>query len=291
MHTHQQTTVAQPIWFHGFGVHSGELSAVELQPAPAGTGIIMRHASFPSSDLVIGKVIPANTMHATIIGNDRFKLSTVEHLMAAIRMMEIDNIIITVHGNEVPILDGSAFPFFQGIERGGITSLPLKRSYITVQETLVLSDEHGRSLSIEPPHTISSGEFSHDLSIMYTAHFDHPFLKTSTFEAVITPEFFGSQVAPARTFGLISQLPELRKYGLAKGTTLGNTLVVLENGFLNRPRFDDEYVRHKVLDLIGDLALLGLPFIGRVVATKSGHNFNRKVVEHYIQHPEKWVIL
>ena len=291
MYKHQQTTLAQSIWFHGFGVHSGEPCAVQLEPAPAGTGLIMRHILFPSSDIVIGKVVPVIAMHATVIGNDHFKVSTIEHLMAAIRMAGLDNVFITMHGNEVPIIDGSAFPFFQGIERVGLLVLSERRSYITVREKVLFCDEQGRSLSIEPSKQGVSGELCTDFSLAYTAHFDHPLLRISTFEAIITPGLFSSQIAPARTFGFVSQLPQLRKYGLAQGTTLGNTLVATESAFVNEPRFHDECVRHKVLDLIGDLALLGRPLIGHVTASKSGHSFNRKVIEHYINHPEQWILV
>lgn len=281
-----QATIQKSILFSGIGVHSGGVSTVTLNPAPMGTGIVFKNAKNLEQTIVVGKVIPEVAMHATVIRGDQntpWAVSTIEHLMAAISMMGIDHLEIIVDGAEVPILDGSALPFVYGIVDAGIVFFDAPKRFITPNELVVFSDNDGRRIEIIPNKT---GE----LSVDYNAEFMHPLAGPSTFVSGINQDIFMHEIAPARTFGHLEQLPFLRQHGLARGTSLGNTVVIGQE-LLNDMRFADECVRHKVLDLLGDISMAGTRIAGAIKANKTGHAFNRLVALHVIQHPEKWDVL
>jgi UDP-3-O-[3-hydroxymyristoyl] N-acetylglucosamine deacetylase len=261
-----QTTIQKSISFSGIGVHSGNVTSVTLNPASLGLGIVFKNAKNLESIITVGKVIPEVAMHATVIRGDQnnsWAVSTIEHLMAAISMMGIDHLEIVVDGAEIPILDGGALPFVHGIVDAGLVFFDIPKRFIT-----------------------PTGE----LSIDYNAEFMHPLAGPSTFFSVINQDVFMHEIAPARTFGHLEQLPFLRQHGLARGTSLGNTVVIGQE-LLNDMRFADECVRHKVLDLLGDMSMAGTRIAGAIKATKTGHAFNRLVALHVIQHPEKWDVL
>jgi UDP-3-O-[3-hydroxymyristoyl] N-acetylglucosamine deacetylase len=277
----QQQTLKQRIKFSGIGVHSGLASWLTLVPAQAHTGIVFCNAQNSEQSFRIGTVIPDVAPHATVIKANGWYVSTIEHLMAALRMLNVDNVVIEMHGNEVPILDGSALPFVQGILDVGLHEQDAVRKYLSPKEKLCFADEKGRVIEIEP---------SPSFAVSYTADFTHPLAGARTFAAEISPEFFIDKVAPARTFGYLEQLPMLRQHKLAQGSSLSNTIVIGKE-LLNDTRFPDECVRHKVLDLIGDLGLLPYRLLGTVSAAKTSHNFNRLVAEHCLQHPELWKVI
>jgi UDP-3-O-[3-hydroxymyristoyl] N-acetylglucosamine deacetylase len=203
----------------------------------------------------------------------------------------LDNILIEIDGFEVPILDGSALPFAQVILDAGLQEQSVIKKYVTSRQVLRFEDSKtDRFIEIVPAIQASDRSFACELKIDYSADFNHKLIGASNFNCVLTQDFFIKEIAPARTFGFLEQLPMIRKHGLAKGTSLGNTVVLSNEGFLNEPRFEDECIRHKVLDLIGDLGLLGLQLIGQVKACKTGHNFNREVVASFISNPEKWQV-
>lgn len=279
-----QKTIAQKLSFDGLGIHSGEGASVSIYPAPAGFGIVLLSTQVPNEPIKIGSIIPEQSMHATVLKSKNWGISTVEHLFAAIQGLGIDNLIVEVENQELPILDGSALPFVQGITSVGLIEQNANKIFITPKETLVF-EEPGRFIKIEP------AKDNLDLNFEYSVDFEHPLLQPSTFSGKLSQDFFVNQVAPARTFGFLEQLPLLRKHGLAKGTTLGNTVVIGEDVFLNMRRFDDELVRHKLLDLLGDLAILGKNLVGTVKAHKTGHSFNRKVVEHFLKNPDLWQLI
>jgi UDP-3-O-[3-hydroxymyristoyl] N-acetylglucosamine deacetylase len=242
------------------------------------TGIVFCNARQSEQCFRVGTVVPEVALHATVIKTNGWYVSTIEHLMAALRMLDVDNAVVEMESNEVPILDGSALPFVQGILDVGLQEQDAPRKYLTPKEKLRFADEKGRVIEIEP---------SNLLSISYTADFNHPLAGSTTFSAEISPEFFIDKIAPARTFGYLEQLPMLRQHKLAQGSSLSNTIVIGQE-LLNDTRFPDECVRHKVLDLIGDLGLLPYRLLGTVSASKTSHNFNRLVAEHCLQHPELW---
>ena len=279
-----QTTIAQPITFSGIGVHCGKLSTVTLHPAAAHAGLSMVNKLYPNHPLHLGTVVPEAAMHATVLNQGSWMVSTVEHLVAAIALLGIDNVVIEIDGAEVPILDGSALPFVQVILERGLVELDAPKQYIAPKELIRLSDEQGRWIEIAPHANIDD----RSLSVDYVAEFKHPLVGRLEFAGEITPDQFVCDIAPARTFGFLQQLPYLRAHKLAQGSSLGNTLVIDDEQLMNDPRFDDECVRHKVLDLLGDLALLGKNLAGTVKAFKTSHAFNRLVIKHFIENPVAW---
>lgn len=366
----QQKTLKQIVKFSGLGVHSGLASGLTLLPAPVDTGIVFCNASKSEQRFRVGTVIPEVAPHATVIKTNGWYVTTVEHLMAALRMLDVDNVVVEMQGNEVPILDGSALPFVQGILDAGLQEQDAARRYLTSKEKLRFADEKGRAIEILPVRAdpsirclaaslrangeredvnasnlsdqnerlikesvrgecrpypsihpslpymattdtqderrVGSGvnnkpvrgecfmsianktyRTMNSFSISYTADFNHPLAGSTTFSAEISSKFFIDQIAPARTFGYLEQLPLLRQHKLAQGSSLSNTIVIGQE-LLNDTRFPDECVRHKVLDLIGDLGLLPYRLLGAVCAAKTSHNFNRLVAEHCLQHPELW---
>ena len=278
----QQKTIKKEIFLEGIGVHSGERSSVRLRPADSNSGIILTNKSHPNDTIKIGSVIPEHAMHATILKAKTWAISTIEHLMATLSGLEIDNALVEIDGSEAPIFDGSALPFVQAIHKAGILEQSVPRRFLTPKQTISF-EKDGRFIEIKP-----ATENDCSLTFDYSITFDHPLVPPGRLQATLTPDYFAREIAPARTFGFLEQLPMLRQHGLAKGTTLGNTVVVGDELFLNQLRFPDEFVRHKLLDLIGDLALAGKPIAGLVTAKKTGHSFNRLVIEHLITNPEQW---
>lgn len=286
----KQKTVAREVVFTGIGVHSGACARVIVKPNVDKTGIVFHHKDYPGDEIVIGKVIPELAMHATVVKARSWYLSTIEHLMAAFHMLGIAQAHVYVDAFEIPILDGSALGFVQGFLDVGLSSCEEDLSFLTPRQTLSFADEQGRSIEIAPFDQASLGGEAAMLHISYVADFSNPLLGRSYFEGGLTACTFIDHIAPARTFGFLEQLPMLRSHGLARGASLGNTVVLSNEEFLNDRRFEDECVRHKVLDFLGDVALLGYPLAGSVCAVKTGHSFNRRVVEHFLTTPDQWVL-
>lgn len=288
----KQKTIKKEICFQGVGVHSGVESRIILKPAKCASGIVFLNKAFPDIKIELGKIIPEQAMHASVLKKSSFLISTTEHLMAAIIALGIDNLEIEIEGIEVPILDGSALCFVQEILSRGLVEQEDKKSFLTPIQVLEFKDLEGRLLIVSPAKFCSqSNLYDCNFYFDYTADFNHPLLGQSSINGILSKDFFVKEIAPARTFGFLDQLPFLKRHGLAKGTTLGNTVVIGEEEFLNVPRFENEFVRHKLLDLLGDLALLGKNFAGTIKAQKTGHAFNRLVIQHYISNPEKWKLI
>lgn len=283
-------TLAHKITFSGIGVHSGKEAHVTLLPAGIDTGIRISCIQNPDNTIVIGTLVPENAMHATVLKGRGFAVSTVEHLLAALSALGVDNVAMLVDGYEIPIIDGSALPFVQGIIRSGREEQNAQKQFLTPKEPLNFADGQGRVIELLPAAVMDNGQRDMHLHIDYKAEFTRGVEGAEVFKGMVTTDFFRQEIAPARTFGFVEQLPFLRQHGLALGTSLGNTVVIGQDGLFNEMRMSDECVRHKVLDLIGDLALLGKPLAGTVRAYKTGHNFNRRVVEHFIQHHEMWMV-
>ncbi len=282
---HVQKTLKKNVSFSGVGVHSGQPSSVTLWPAAPNTGVMFCNAANSDQVIKIGTVIPEAAMHATVIKKDGWYVSTIEHLMAALLMLGVDNVRIEVEGNEIPILDGSALLFAQGIVDTGFVASDVPRRFLTPRTVLNFADQQGRSLQLQP-----AAEGVLDFYIDYVAEFQHPLAGNPSLQGLVTPAFFLEQLAPARTFGFLEQLPFLRQHKLAQGSSLSNTVVIGQEP-INDMRFADECVRHKVLDLVGDLSLLGGPLIGTIKAHKTSHNFNRLVIQHFVQQPELWALI
>lgn len=274
-----QKTLRVPVTMQGIGVHAGTVSTIVLQPAAENTGIVFINMQNPMQRIRIGEIVPEPAMHATVLKSNGWYVSTVEHLMAALWVFGITNLEILITGTEIPILDGSALLFCHEIRQAGIVTQKASAVTIAPKKDITIADDKGRKVVIKPA--------AEGLFIAYAADFKSPLSGNSTLEVVVTEQLFERAIAPARTFGFLEQLPLLRQHNLARGTSLGNTLV-LSDDMVNEMRLEDECVRHKVLDFIGDVALLGVGLVADVSATRTGHDFNRLVVKHYKEHPEDW---
>ena len=277
-----QKTIQAPITIQGIGVHAGTVSTMVLYPAPEHTGIVFINANNPAQRIRIGDVVPEPAMHATVLKTDGWAVSTVEHLMAALWVFGITNLEMVITGTEVPILDGSALLFCHEIRQVGVVTQGVPAVIIMPKHEIIIADEKGRKLVVSPA--------PEGLSVAYAADFRSPLTGKGALDITLTEQAFEQEIAPARTFGFLDQLPLLRQYNLARGTSLGNTLV-LGDDLVNPMRLSDECVRHKMLDLIGDMGLLGVGLQAHVAATKTGHDFNRLLVKQYKEHPEDWCVV
>jgi UDP-3-O-[3-hydroxymyristoyl] N-acetylglucosamine deacetylase len=263
----RQQTIRRAVTIEGIGLHSGKRARMTLSPAPPDSGIVFRIGRD-------GQPIPAapesvvDSHYATTIGCNGIRIQTVEHLLAAAAGLRIDNLDVELDGTEVPAVDGSAKPFVALLNSAARTAQSPRRRPITIPQSLRVGSG-SRWIRIEP-----AGEFR----ISYTLDNDHPAIGTQVVSVVPTEESFINDYAPARTYGFLKDLGVMRKHGLALGGSLDNAIVVGKRGTLNGLRYRDEFVRHKVLDLIGDLALLGRPILGHVIARNAGHALNFELV-------------
>jgi UDP-3-O-[3-hydroxymyristoyl] N-acetylglucosamine deacetylase len=280
MLNHQQT-ISRAVSCSGIGVHSGRTVNLTIRPAPVNHGIRFVRVDLPGQPGVkahFNNVV--DTSLATVIGAEGCIVSTVEHLMAGLAGMSIDNAIVEVDGYEMPILDGSAGPFTRLIESAGIRSQEGPKCYFKVNHPITLS-ENGKSVTIHP---------ADEFRITCTIVFDHPLIGSQTCDFVINRETFAKEICSARTFGFLHEAEMMRRYGLGRGSSLDNAVVIDGDCVLNENglRWPDEFVRHKCLDCIGDFSLLGMPIMGHIVTNKSGHAFNHAFLEKFFQEKESW---
>ncbi|HSM93733.1 MAG TPA: UDP-3-O-acyl-N-acetylglucosamine deacetylase [Anaeromyxobacteraceae bacterium] len=271
-----QRTVAKRVTATGIGLHSGHPVTLTLAPAPADAGV-----TFVRMDL--GAEVPARNDHVvdtrlnTTVGVGNARVSTVEHVMAALQGMGIDNCRVEVDGPEMPVLDGSAAPFVCMIREAGVQVQRAGRRFVVIDRPVEVRD--GDKLArLEP---------SDAFRVSFTADFDHPLVSNQTIELAVNDRTFEREIARARTFCFRRDIEKMQAMGLAKGGSLENAVVVDDFSIVNPEglRFADEMVRHKVLDAIGDLALLGLPVVGALTAVKSGHAMNQALVKKVLADP------
>jgi len=271
-----QRTVAKRVTCTGVGLHSGKPASLTLAPAPADAGI-----TFVRMDL--GVEIPArnehvqDTMLSTTIGVGQARVATVEHVLAALSGMGIDNCRVEVEGPEIPILDGSAAPFTALVQEAGVKTLKAARRMLVIEKPVEIRD--GDKLArLEP---------ADGFVVDFRADFNHPLITNQPLRLAVNERTFEREVARARTFCFRRDIERMQAAGLAKGGSLENAIVVDEFAILNPEglRFPDEFVRHKVLDAIGDLALIGMPVVGALVAVKSGHAMNQALVRKVLADP------
>lgn len=277
-----QRTIKNEISFEGIGLHTGKFSRVTLKPAARDTGIVFVRTDKPATIKAhAGAVI--DTAFATTIGTHDVKIRTVEHLLAAAAGLGIDNMIAEVAGPEIPILDGSATDHISIILKAGIAKQGKKRPYLRITKPFIFEDGQAKIAAI--PYNGSR--------ITYSIHFNHHGIGEQRISIDINEETFAREIAPARTFGFLKDIEYLRSMGLAKGGSLDNAVVLGEHGVLNSSglRFSDEFVRHKVLDCVGDFSLLGFPIYGHIIAGRTGHSSNVKFVKKLISNPECWDII
>ncbi len=279
--TRLQKTLKKTIATAGVGLHSGEMVRLWLRPAPVGHGIRIHRLGSP--ELIPARVDAAQDLaYATRLGVGEAAVSTVEHLLSALSGLGIDNVLVELDGPEMPIKDGSALPFVELIERAGVVEQSEPTSFLRVLAPIEVRDGE-KWIRVEP---------APELVVDYRIAFDNPTIGYQRFVGPVDPETFKSALAPARTFGFLKEVDYLRSRGLIRGGSLTNCVVVDGTKILSGElRFADEFVRHKVMDMIGDLALLEYPLMGKVTAYKAGHSLHAALSRAILEQPEKWVIV
>jgi len=266
-----QHTISREVSCQGIGLHSGLNVSLSLKPAPIDHGIVFRRTDRNPRALV--EAIPENvqdTRHATTIGKGGVQVGTIEHLMAALAGMGIDNCLIDLEGPEVPAMDGSARPWVELLQKAQRRRQFAAKTFLKVKERIVVSDGI-RFLQLVP---------SEKLMVFYTMSFGYPFLGEQSVAYNLSRKTFMENIAPSRTYVFLQDVERLRAMGLAQGGSLENTVVITEEGILNGGlRWRDELVRHKVLDVIGDLYLLGKPLVGTLIAYGAGHELHVQLVQ------------
>jgi UDP-3-O-[3-hydroxymyristoyl] N-acetylglucosamine deacetylase len=276
-----QTTIARSAEAEGVGLHTGMYGHIRLAPAPADTGIVFRRVDLDNFPIEAEGHNVARVSYATSLMKQGVLLSTTEHLLAAIYSCEIDNIFIDIDSIEVPILDGSAEPFMQMLDHAGLRKLRRKRRYLKVLRPLEVV-EGERRIGIYP---------ADEFRVRCYVDFAHPLVGQQEVEMLVSPDTFRHLLARARTFCFERDIEPLRSMGLIRGGSLENAIVLTNDGVMNGPlRFPDEFGRHKALDLIGDLALAGLPLLARVEAHKAGHALHTQLVSRLLADPSLWTI-
>ncbi|MDP2830887.1 MAG: UDP-3-O-acyl-N-acetylglucosamine deacetylase [Candidatus Omnitrophota bacterium] len=270
----KQKTIVNQVTLKGVGIHTGNKVNVIFKPAEVDSGVTFIRTDISGAPRVkadVGSLLLAPKFsRRSSIGNDQAEVQTVEHLMAALSSLGIDNIDIQIDNNEVPGLDGSSINFLEALQKAGLAHQDAPRYVYTVKEPICIQEGSG-SITILP---------AKEFKISYTLNYDHPMLAAQFLEIAVNAESFKTALSSARTFCLESEASQLQNQGLGLGANYENTLVVGKTGVIkNKLRFPDEFVRHKILDLIGDLYLAGCPLRGHVVALKSGHSLNLKIAQ------------
>ena len=277
----KQRTMARPVGCSGIGLHSGKPVTLKIKPAPVNHGI-----QFKRTDLQDSPCIPAlfnrvvDTSLATVLGHEGFIVSTIEHLMASLAGLSIDNALVELDAYEVPVMDGSAGEFTSMITAAGIKTQDGPRYAFVIKKPIVLEEDE-KSVAIYP---------STHFRITYTIDFDHPLIKRQSRSLNVSDKTFATDISRARTFGFLKDMEYLQRFGFAKGGSLDNAIVMDKQGIVNDGglRYADEFVRHKILDCIGDFSLLGMPVLGHIVIQKSGHSFNHAFLKNFFSQKSSW---
>ncbi len=279
-----QRTLGNVVGVSGIGLHSGKAVHLTLKPAPINYGI-----KFVRKDLPNNPTIPArfncvvDTSLATVIGSDGVIVSTIEHLMACLAGLSIDNVIVELDSYEVPVMDGSAGPFTRLIMESGIQQQEAPRHFFVLKEPIELKQD-GKFVGAYPDTTFK---------ITCNIDFEHPLIRQQSCSIEIEDDIFEHEISGARTFGFLHEVEYMKRYGLARGGSLDNAVVIDDNGILNPDglRYKNEFVRHKLLDCIGDFSLLGMPILAHIITHKSGHAFNHAFLENFFNSKTSWQTL
>jgi len=276
----REQTIAGPIEFSGVGLHTGQVATMRILPASPGKGIVFRRVDLDNFELRADVGSVERVAYATTLMSRGVWISTVEHLLSALYALGVDNAIIELDNFEVPILDGSALPYTEAIQKTGIARLQTPRIYMRIEKPFIL-EEGTKSIAIYP---------SDSLSLEYEIGFAHPLIGHQKLQVEITPENYRDFIAPARTFGFYHEVEALQAAGLVRGGTLENAIVLTDSGMLNETslRYPDEFVRHKILDLLGDFALIGQPVLGRLTANRAGHALHTRFVAALLDSTSHW---
>jgi UDP-3-O-[3-hydroxymyristoyl] N-acetylglucosamine deacetylase len=268
----RQRTLHEMVSCTGIGLHSGEKVHMTIKPAPADTGIrFIRKDLAGQCEIAAKHDSVINTTLCTVIGNNGNHVSTIEHLMGAFFGFGIDNAIIDIDGPEVPIMDGSAAPFIFLLKSAGIKEQKKSKEFIVVKKPLSIR-EGNKSITVKP---------SKELKISFTIDFHHPLISNQQYNFTFSGRSFIDEISRARTFGFLKDIEMLRKAGLAKGGSLDNAIVIDDFRVINEDglRYNNEFVRHKILDFMGDISVMGSPIIGHFIVDKSGHSLNHAMLK------------
>lgn len=280
LHTNQRT-LKKAVHCAGTGIHSGQTVHMTIHPAPVNHGIKFVRTDLPDQPMIgahFRNVV--DTSLATVIGQDGFILSTIEHLMASFYGMGIDNALVEVDAHEIPIMDGSAYPFAGLIRSAGVDVQDGARFYFKVKEAISISD-NDRSVTVFP---------ADQFKITCTIDYDHPLINEQSLTVTITNGTFEKEISRARTFGFYADYERMKQFGLSQGCSLDNVVVIKDTTVMNEGglRFRDEFVRHKILDCLGDFSLLGMPLLGHIVTNKTGHALNHTFLEKFLSEKQSW---
>lgn len=281
VYPYKQHTLNSHVKASGIGLHTGIKTTIKLRPAPPDSGIrFVRTDLDPVMLIQAGTEYVTDTAFATTIGNADGSVSTIEHLMAAFAGMCVDNVVVEIDGPEIPIMDGSAYPFVSLIKYAGLKAQDAPRRYIKILEPVTVSSGD-KYVTIMP----SDGFY-----VSVGIDFEHPLIARQQFDSKLTPHIFDRHISRARTFGFLKEIEHLKENGMALGGALENALVLDETSILNHEglRFPDEFVRHKALDLIGDICLLGSPVLGKVQSFKGGHAIHHLLNQELLNRPYAW---
>ena len=274
-----EQTIRESVELSGVGLHSGAPVTMRLLPAPAGSGVLFRRVDLDNFIIEANGRNVAKVSYATSLMKKGVLISTTEHLLSAFIGAGVDNAIVELDNLELPILDGSARPFVEMIHRAGIRKQRRARTYLRIRREFELR-EGDKFIAVYPADTYS---------VSYTINFPHPMIGKEEFRVDLSDGNYLEDIAPARTFGFVHEADVLRQQGLIRGASTDNAIVLTRDGVMNPPlRFNDEFVRHKVLDLIGDLALLGKQILGNVVADRAGHAMHTALVSRLLKDDSLW---
>ena len=275
-----QYTIEQTVSTKGIGLHSGVTVKLRLVPAPPDTGIVFKRVDLEGFPIEAKGQNVARVSYATSLMKKGVLISTVEHLLSAFAALKVDNAFVEIDNLELPIMDGSSLPFVELIGQAGLRRQRTHRTFARILKPVEVA-EGGKRIRIVP---------ANNFQITYKIAFKHPLIGEQALSFEEDAERYRKEIAPARTFGFIDEVEMLRKSGLVRGGSLENAIVLTSDGVMNPEglRFPDEFCRHKILDLIGDLSLLGYPLIGHVIADRAGHAMHFALVDRLLREKSAW---
>ncbi len=278
----QQHTLASAVSLSGIGLHTGVTVSLRLCPAPVHTGIVFKRTDLDGFTIEAHSRHVARVSYATSLMKKGVLVSTTEHLLSALAGLGVDNAVVEVDNLEMPIVDGSALPFVNLIRQAGLRPQRARRAFAKILKPVKL-EEGGKKIAIYPSEAFSA---------TYSILFPHPVIGAESLGFTPAPHSYEAEIAPARTFGFLAEVEMLLKSGLVKGGSLENVVVLDQERVMNPEglRFPDEFCRHKILDLIGDISLFGYPLIGHVVADRAGHAMHAQLVSQLLRRKDCWTL-
>lgn len=278
----QQHTLASEVSLSGIGLHTGVTVNVRLLPAPVHTGVVFKRTDLDGFTIEAQSRHVARVSYATSLMKKGVLISTTEHLLSALAGLGVDNAVVEIDNLELPIVDGSALPFVKLILQAGLRPQRARRAYAKILKPLELS-EGSKKIAVYPADTFA---------VSYSIDFPHPVIGTQSLDFTPNAGSYERTIAPARTFGFLAEVEMLLKSGLVKGGSLENVVVLDPEKVMNPEglRFPDEFCRHKILDLIGDISLFGHPLMGHVVAVRAGHAMHAQLVSQLLRRKDCWAL-